>query len=138
VKVLTLYTDGAARGNPGPAGAGWMVCSAEGEAVIRNKKYLGELTNNQAEYQALLLALDEIQKKQKGEGIFLSLHSDSELMVRQIKGEYKVKNEGLKPLFQQAILTLSKFHSYSVKYIPREQNAEADQLANEAIDEYFG
>ena len=135
MKALILYTDGAARGNPGPAGAGWVVLAPKGDLLIENKKYLGELTNNQAEYQALLLALKDAL--QLG-GDSLALHCDSELMVRQIKGEYKVKNDGLKPLFREAVLTLSRFKSYSIKHVPREQNEEADRLANEAIDEYFG
>lgn len=134
MKALTLYTDGAARGNPGPAGAGWVILAASGAMLVENKKYLGELTNNQAEYQALLLALKEATQL-KGEA--LVLHCDSELVVRQIKGEYKVKNEGLKPLFREAILTLSQFKSYSINHIPREKNEEADRLANEAIDEHF-
>ncbi|MDP2600868.1 MAG: ribonuclease HI family protein [Deltaproteobacteria bacterium] len=135
MKALILYTDGAARGNPGPAGAGWVILAASGATLAENKKYLGELTNNQAEYQALLLALKEAMQL-KGES--LALHCDSELVVRQIKGEYKVKNDGLKPLFREAVLTLSKFKSYSINHVPREQNEEADRLANEAIDEYFG
>lgn len=135
MSTFTIYTDGAARGNPGPAGAGWVVLNARGDLVAEGKKYLGELTNNQAEYQALALALEEGQKiGAKG----LILHSDSELMVKQLKGEYKVKNEGLKPMFQKVVLTLSRFQSYSIEYIPREQNEEADRLANEAIDDHFG
>lgn len=132
---FTIYTDGAARGNPGPAGAGWVILDFQGKPVSAKKKYLGELTNNQAEYQALLLALEDIQKRRAK---ILNVYSDSELLVRQLKGEYKVKNEGLKSLFQQVVLTLSKFQGYSIEYIPREKNKDADHLANEAIDEYFG
>ncbi len=135
MKTFTIYTDGAARGNPGPAGAGWVIVDASGKTLVENKKYLGDLTNNQAEYQALLLALQDAIKLGDGD---LKLCADSELMVRQLKGEYKVKNDGLKPLFREAVLTLSKFKSYTVKHLPREQNEEADQLANEAIDEHFG
>ena len=131
----TIYTDGAAKGNPGPAGAGWVVIDSKGKTVLENKKYLGELTNNQAEYGALLLALEDAVKVGANK---LLLCADSELMVRQLKGEYKVKNDGLKPLFQKAVLTLSKFESYTLKYIPREQNSEADRLANEAIEDHFG
>ncbi len=131
----TIYTDGAAKGNPGPAGAGWVVIDSKGKTVLENKKYLGELTNNQAEYGALLLALEDAVKVGANK---LLLCADSELMVRQLKGEYKVKNDGLKPLFQKAVLTLSKFESYTLKYIPREQNSKADRLANEAIEDHFG
>lgn len=138
MKSLTLYTDGAARGNPGPAGAGWVICDAEGQALVENKKYLGELTNNQAEYQALLLGLETVQKFSRIEEVKLKICADSELLVKQIQGEYKVKNEGLRPLFRQALLTLSKFREYTIKYVPREANEAADQLANAAIDEHFG
>ncbi|MBI4223596.1 MAG: ribonuclease HI family protein [Deltaproteobacteria bacterium] len=137
MKSFVLYTDGAARGNPGPAGAGWVVCDAQGQALIEDKKYLGELTNNQAEYQALLLGLEGAQKFGRAGEIALKIRADSELLVKQIQGEYKVKNEGLKPLFRQAVLTLSKFGGYTIEYVPREANEEADRLANEAIDEYF-
>lgn len=137
MKSFILYTDGAARGNPGPAGAGWRICDAQGEALLEEKKYLGEKTNNQAEYQALLFGLEGVQKFGKAEEIRLKICADSELLVKQIQGEYKVKNEGLKPLFRQAVLTLAKFSGYTIQYVPRENNEAADQLANEAIDEYF-
>ena len=137
MKSFTIYTDGAAKGNPGPASAGWVILSGEGKLISEGKKYLGEMTNNQAEYRALLLALAELQKKEKAEEVRLNLHADSELMVKQLKGEYKVKNEGLRPLFREATLTLSKFAGFSIKYIPREENSEADRLANEAIEERF-
>lgn len=137
MRRFTLYTDGAARGNPGPAGAGWLLCDSKDAPLVKNKKYLGELTNNQAEYQALLLALKALSLQDKLKQIQLQIFSDSELLVRQLKGEYKVKNQGLKPLFQEALLTLAKLGDYSVNYIPREKNDVADALANEAIDEYF-
>lgn len=135
MKHLSIYTDGAARGNPGPAGAGWVIRTSAGEIVAKHCKYLGELTNNQAEYQALLLALEEAIGL-KGERI--AIYADSELMVRQIQGEYKVKNEGLRPLFQRLVLTLSRFREYTVSHVRREENALADELANKAIDDYFG
>lgn len=138
MKSFILYTDGAARGNPGPAGAGWCICEAKGKVLAEDKKYLGEQTNNQAEYQALLLGLEGVQKFGRAQEINLKIYADSELLVKQIQGEYKVKNEGLKPLFRQAILTLSQLGGYTIKYVPREANSDADRLANEAIDEYFG
>lgn len=132
MKKFRLYTDGAARGNPGPAGAGWAVLDPEGNCVLEGKKYLGETTNNQAEYQALVLALKEALKLgRKG----LEVFADSELMIRQLKGEYKVKNEGLKPLHTEALLTLKQFQTYALHHVPREKNKTADRLANEAIDE---
>lgn len=127
-----MYTDGAARGNPGPAGAGWSIQKADGAVLAEGKRYLGELTNNQAEYRALLLALKEVVGLHPTS---LEIFADSELMVRQLKGEYKVKNEGLRPLYEQALLTLRKIPHYSLHSIPREQNGDADRLANEAIDE---
>ena len=130
--MLTLYTDGAARGNPGPAGAGWVIHGADGKPVATNFKYLGEATNNQAEYSALLLALQ--QAVELG-GTALKIYADSELMVKQLNGEYKVKNEGLKPLFQEATALLRRFSSYTMNYVPREQNTAADTLANRAIDQ---
>lgn len=135
MKTLKIYTDGAARGNPGPSAAGWLIREADGTILQEGKQYLGELTNNQAEYRALLLALVSAASLAKDWIVALEIHMDSELVVRQLLGEYKVKNEGLKPLFQQAKLALGKFSQYTIQYIPREQNAEADQLANEAIDE---
>lgn len=134
MNTLTIYTDGAAKGNPGPAGAGWVIYNDDGKALVKNHRYLGELTNNQAEYEALLLAIGEA-----GElgGKELILYSDSELMVRQLKKEYKVKNEGLKPLYTKALLTLSQFRRYTIMYVPREKNKLADSLANKAIEEHF-
>lgn len=137
MKTCLVYTDGAARGNPGPAGAGWVVCDAAGTPLFQNKKFLGERTNNQAEYQALLLALAELRETVPPAESVLKIFLDSELVVRQLKGEYKVKNEGLKPLFRETVLTLSRFSGYSIQHIPREQNRRADQLANEAMDDYL-
>lgn len=130
--MLTLYTDGAARGNPGPAGAGWVIFDVAGKVVVKDFRYLGETTNNQAEYQALLSAL---QKAVELGATEVKVYADSELMVKQLKGEYKVKNEGLKPLFQQAIKLLCHFESSSIDYVRRESNAIADALANQAIDQ---
>lgn len=135
MKTFSIFTDGAARGNPGPAGAGWALCDCEGKIVSEGYRYLGKLTNNQAEYQALLLALAEAQSK----GIKqVAVFADSELMVKQLKGEYKVKNHGLQPLYQKVLLTLARFETYTLKHIPREQNGDADRLANRAIDEQTG
>ena len=134
MKSYILYTDGAARGNPGPAGAGWVILNAEGKLFKEGGKYLGETTNNQAEYQALVLALEEVPKS---DDVAVQIFADSELMVRQINGDYKVKNEGLKPLFQKVVTTLSAFGEYKVTHVVREKNKRADELANEAIDSVF-
>lgn len=134
MKTFFLYSDGAARGNPGPAGAGWLVCDAQGEPLKENCRSLGEMTNNQAEYRALLLALEEAAAFGASKDLHLVLHMDSELVARQLKGEYKVKNEGLRPLFREATAKISLFGKVEIKYIPREQNSAADALANEALD----
>lgn len=125
-------TDGAARGNPGPAGAGVIIFGPDKAVVSEDYLYLGDVTNNVAEYRALLLALDRLTEL-KAENILV--RADSELMVKQIKGEYRVKNKGLLLLFQQALRQLETFQSFEIEHIPREENCEADRLANRAIDE---
>ncbi len=126
-----LYTDGGARGNPGPAGIGARLLTASGDVVEELADFIGTATNNVAEYQALLagleLALDRGVER-------LDVFLDSELVVRQVNGQYKVKDAGLKPLHAQACQLLSRFHEVDVKHVRREQNAEADRLVNEAID----
>jgi len=126
-----LYTDGGARGNPGPAGIGVVLLTASGDVVEELADSIGTATNNVAEYQALLagleLALDRGIER-------LDVFLDSELVVRQVNGQYKVKDAGLKPLHAQACQLLSRFHEVDVKHVRREQNAEADRLVNEAID----
>ncbi len=129
---LKLFTDGAARGNPGPAGAGAVLCDQEGEVVEELCEYLGETTNNVAEYRALLLGLKKAIQLGAEE---VEVLADSELMVRQLLGRYRVKNEGLKPLFQEAVRLLKQFRKYSIRHIDREQNSAADRMANRAIDE---
>jgi len=129
---LIIHTDGAARGNPGPAGAGAVIADPSGKVVAEICRYLGDsMTNNQAEYHALLLALREAASRGATR---VSIFADSELMVRQIKGEYKVKDKGLKELYLEAISLLRRFGGYAIEYIPREKNARADKLANLAID----
>lgn len=131
MKRIIIYCDGAARGNPGPAGAGALILDEDGSVVFELSRYLGETTNNQAEYQALILALEEAMKQDVDE---VQIYSDSELMVRQIKGEYRVKNGGLKELFKIVLRKLQTFRKYSIDYLPREKNTLADSLANRAID----
>lgn len=128
---VTIYSDGAARGNPGPAGAGAVLTGDDGRVLVEVCRYLGETTNNQAEYRALLLALEQAQKV-GADGV--AIFADSELMVKQIKGEYRVKNEGIKPLFEQAVKLLRAIGEYTIEHVPREKNKHADKLANLAID----
>lgn len=133
MRRLVLRTDGAARGNPGPAGAGWIIETPEGTVVSEGCAYLGEATNNQAEYEALLRALEEVGPDRETE---IEVFSDSELMVRQLNGEYRVKNEGLKPLYVRAVRHLLKARRSEIRHVRRGENAAADALANQAIDAY--
>lgn len=132
---LRLYTDGASRGNPGDAGAGIVVLDDRGREMIAQGKYLGTCTNNVAEYQALLLGLTEASRI--GDGT-IDIFLDSQLIVRQIQGVYRVKSSDLQPLFAQVKELLSSFADFTVSHIPREQNKRADQLANQGIDNRFG
>jgi len=131
VHVL-IYTDGGARGNPGPAAAGVCILDADADRCLHEGGYyLGETTNNVAEYTGLLRALE---KALELGATRVSVRSDSELMVRQINGQYKVKAQNLKPLFQDAVALLSRFERWAVEHVRREGNKRADQLANAAMD----
>ena len=126
-----LFTDGAARGNPGPAGAGAVIISPEGHVVAKVGKYLGETTNNVAEYTGLILGL----KRAKAMGLReLEVLADSELLVKQLSGEYKVKADHLQPLHDEAKALLKAFDVIDVRHIPREENEAADEMSNKAID----
>jgi ribonuclease HI len=131
-QTLRLHVDGASRGNPGDAGFGVHVCAPDGSEVAGLYGYLGRATNNVAEYQALLhglrFALDRGARE-------VDVFSDSELLVRQLAGRYRVKNPGLQPLFREAQSLLARFERARVTHVPREQNREADALANRAVDE---
>jgi ribonuclease HI len=130
--VWTLYCDGASRGNPGPAGAGVVLVDPYGEVARRNLEYLGQTTNNVAEYRSLLLGLKMAQNL----GIKkIRLCSDSELLVRQLNGSYRVKNPDLLALWQQARQGLARFETVEITHVPRELNYQADRLANQAIDQ---
>ncbi|MFH1683257.1 MAG: ribonuclease HI family protein [Candidatus Margulisiibacteriota bacterium] len=128
---LKIYVDGAARGNPGPAGIG--IAIKKGNKTVKEiAAYIGETTNNVAEYSALIRGLEEsIKLKAKKVECF----SDSELIVKQINGEYRVKNEGLIPLFHHACSLIKKFKTFSISHIAREKNKHADKLANQGIDD---
>ena len=134
-KRVTIHTDGASRGNPGPAGIG-VSLRVDGEDDAREfYAYIGETTNNVAEYRALLLGLDEAGKLGAAS---VTVLADSELLVRQLNGQYKVKSEGLRPLFLEAACRLREFPASRVAHVRREENRDADRLANRAIDEYDG
>lgn len=125
-----LRSDGGARGNPGPGGAGFVI-EVDGSVVCRGGRFLGDVTNNVAEYSALIWGLVNARKLGVTD---LQVFADSELLVKQLNGVYRVKNEGLKPLFLKAQSLLRTFSSVSVKHVRREENKEADALANEAMD----
>lgn len=130
-----LFTDGASRGNPGDAGAGAVLFAENGTEISSQAAYLGRCTNNAAEYQALILGLREA--KQHGCS-HLDIALDSELIVRQIQGAYKVKNAALLPLYNEAKALLGSFAGWTIRHIPRSLNARADQLANQGIDQGKG
>ena len=127
--------DGGSRGNPGPASYGVVIRDPRGEIVARLKKYIGRTTNNVAEYYGLIAALDYAQSNHIRA---LRIESDSELMVKQMRGQYKVKSADLKPLFERAIKMSQTFAAFRIDHVYREQNKEADALANEAMDEVSG
>lgn len=127
-----LFTDGASRGNPGQAGAGAVLLTDQGEELVACSIYLGTCTNNVAEYRALILGLD---KALLAGCTNVAISLDSELIVRQVQGSYKVKNEALVPLFQQVRERLARMQHWSISHVPRAQNARADQLANQGIDQ---
>jgi ribonuclease HI len=130
VKVV-VNVDGGARGNPGPAAVAAVATSPEGEPLGERNAYIGEATNNVAEYRALLLGLALARDLGADE---VEVVNDSELVARQIGGEYKVKHAGLRPLYLEAMRELREFESWAVRPVRREHNARADELVNEALD----
>lgn len=129
---LTIHTDGGARGNPGPAAAGVTITDADsGDAVHEAGYFLDITTNNVAEYTGLVRGLEKAAELGADR---VTVYSDSELMVRQIHGQYRVKSEGLKPLHRQVMTLLSGFEGWEINHVRRESNQRADQLANAAMD----
>ena len=133
MKVI-LHTDGASRGNPGQAGLGVVIAAEDGQVLTELSEYLGTVTNNSAEYQALIRGLEEAKNLGATE---VEVFTDSELMTRQIGGQYKVKNAGLIPLYQKAKSLLNGFKVGQVNHVRREYNKAADKLANIAIDQHI-
>ncbi|MEB3827169.1 ribonuclease HI family protein [Phormidium sp. CCY1219] len=130
---VMVYSDGASRRNPGPAGAGAVLTDERGEVLYEVCQYLGQTTNNQAEYSAAILGLE---KALEIGATKVLLKADSQLLIKQINGEYRVKNPDLKPLYEKVIFLLDRFDSYDPpQHIPRQQNHLADAQANRAIDE---
>ncbi len=132
---LVLYTDGASRGNPGKAGAGFVVLDGSGTERAAGGKFLGVCTNNVAEYRALLLGLAELLRLGARQ---VTLRLDSELIVKQLKGQYRVRHEQLLPLYHEVKKLLGGFTTVRVEHVRREYNTRADQLANQAIDGRLG
>jgi ribonuclease HI len=130
--LLTIHTDGASRGNPGAAAAAYTI-ARDGHAAIEVAEVLGDMTNNQAEYTALVRALDHALELGAGHGVLVN--SDSELMVKQMRGEYRVKNEELRDLYEEATRLARQFQGQvTFRHVRRAQNSRADALCNEALD----
>lgn len=137
MRNILIYTDGGARGNPGPAGAGAIIFGERGEVLKEISDYLGETTNNVAEYEALVRVL-AAAKELFGHALHdmhVDIRMDSELIVRQMEGKYKVKALGLKPRFLQVKELLTHIPHHTFTHVPREDNTHADALVNRAIDE---
>ena len=138
MQTITTYTDGGARGNPGPAGSGAVIIGADGKVVATVSKFLGHKTNNFAEYEAVALALEEVKRRfgtQKGKDTLVEMRMDSQLICRQLSGEYQIKEPTLFAHFIRIHnLIVAHFPNIRFTHVPREKNKEADKLANEAMD----
>jgi phosphoribosylglycinamide formyltransferase-1 len=128
---IVIYTDGGSRGNPGPAAAAFILTNEDGKKLAGLALFLGKATNNFAEYTAIVRALEAAREAGAKS---VAVHSDSELLVRQINGQYKVKNDNIRGLFAKALELLAGFESWTVQYITRDKNSEADQLVNRALN----
>jgi ribonuclease HI len=126
-----VHVDGGARGNPGPAAAASVITSPDGEVLDEHAQPIGTATNNVAEYRALLLGLERARELGASE---VEVVGDSELIAKQVQGLYKVKHEAMRPLHRQAMAALGGFERWSIRTVPREQNAHADALVNDALD----
>lgn len=136
-----LYTDGGSRGNPGPAGIGIVICGAKGEILKRYGETIGETTNNEAEYQALIFGLKKLKQvfgKEAMKKAELEVRMDSELIVKQLSHKYKIEEPNLQQLFLLVWNLMLDFGQMKFVAIPREQNKEADALVNQALDERQG
>lgn len=131
MKKLLLYVDGGSRGNPGPAGIGIVMLDEKGHKVKEFNKYINVTTNNIAEYNAVIYGLQEALMERADE---VELNLDSELVVQQLKGEYRVKNSNIRTVFEQALHLISGFKKVDIKHITRDKNKQADKLANKAIN----
>lgn len=128
---LVIHVDGGARGNPGPAAIAAVLSTPDGEVVADAKEAIGVATNNVAEYKALLLGLEKARELGADE---VEVVNDSELVQKQINGQYKVKHPDMKPLYAQSLEAFKAFSSWSIRSVPRAQNKDADALVNQALD----
>ena len=128
---VVVHVDGGARGNPGPAAAAAVVSTPDGDVLDEAHEYLGVATNNVAEYRGLLLGLARAKALGASE---VDVVNDSELVAKQVNGQYKVKHPAMRPLYLDAMQALREFDSWSIRSVPRAQNAEADALVNQALD----
>lgn len=134
IEKIVIYCDGGSRGNPGPAGIGAVILDDRtGEVIASVSEHLGNATNNVAEYTALVRALESAEKFGANA---VSIRADSELLIKQLRGEYKVKNKGLKPLYARILEQLSGYKDVSLEHVRREFNTDADALVNAALDAF--
>ncbi len=133
---FTLYADGGSRGNPGPSGSGAIVRNEDGNTVLTVSEFLGTTTNNVAEYTAVLRALEDLKEHRgvNAKEADVAICMDSMLVVRQMKGEWKIKHPSMKPLAAKVAALIPAFHAVSFEHVYRENNTAADRLANEAMD----
>ena len=137
MKKVIIYTDGGSRGNPGPSAAGVVFCNELGQKIKDYAEVLGEATNNEAEYQAVIIGMEKFKAlfgKKLAESTELEIRSDSELMIRQLGGEYKVNEPRIGDLFLKVWNLKLDFKKVSFRLIPRTKNQEADKLVNQALD----
>ena len=130
IKKVVIFTDGTAEPNPGPAAIGATIKNERGKLITSISQPIGQATNTQAEYRAIIAALENAISLGASQ---VDIHSDSELVVRQIDGRYRVKNAALKPLYQRVKQLQSQLKGFTITHIPRQQNIEADSLANMAL-----
>ncbi len=137
MKKLIVYTDGGSKNNPGPAGVGVVICNEKAESIKKYSQYLGEATNNEAEYRAVIFALKKVKAlfgKKESKNFNIEIRADSELLIKQLRGKYKILDSKIQPLFIAVWNLKLDFKKIEFILIPREKNKEADWLVNEAID----
>jgi len=137
MEKIIIYIDGGSRGNPGPSAFGVILCNGQGDILKKYSEYIGKATNNEAEYQGLIFALKKAKAyfgKEKIKKMGIELFSDSQLLVKQMNGEYKVLNSRIQPLFLIAWNLKIDYKNIRISFVSREKNKEADKLVNQALD----